>query len=183
MRDKQYHVAGFIMIVIVILLFVFSSCDPAKKATTYMQTHKDKLAELCAENFPVKDSIIVRDSVSFDTIYNTDIFFDTTVVKDTVRITKYLPGKTVIKTVRKDSIIVRRDMANESHLINQLSASVKESGKLKLERDNLQAFKDSMKGKVHIPWWILALAGVALTGWAYWRIKAGALNKVIHKLK
>lgn len=148
-----------------------------------MNKHKDKLAELCADEFPAKDSIIVRDSVSFDTLYNTDIVFDTTTVKDTVYITRQLPGKTIVKTVRKDSTIVRVDKAMESHLGNKLLAANKEIERLNAENNELKAFKKSMRGKVHIPWWIIALAGTGLLGWAYWRIKAGALKKVINNLK
>lgn len=65
----------------------------------------------------------------------------------------------------------------------QLQAVNNKLEKVAGERDELKDFRNSMRGKVHIPIWILIVAGVALAGWIYWRIKAGALNKVLAKFK
>lgn len=54
---------------------------------------------------------------------------------------------------------------------------------INLKADQLAVLKDRVKGKVLIPWWILVIAGLSLAGWSYWRIKAGALRKLINKFK
>ncbi len=61
--------------------------------------------DLCAEMFPVKDSIIKGDSVLlFDTLFiEGEITIDTMVTKDSVFITtvKRLPAQTITKTIYK----------------------------------------------------------------------------------
>lgn len=45
-----------------VVLLLLISCNPVKKATQVMKDHPDKLAELCAEEFP---PVIVSDSTAF----------------------------------------------------------------------------------------------------------------------
>lgn len=166
---------------------ILASCTTTRKAARHFDEHPDKAAEYCATRFPARDTIIKGDTVTV-----TDVIFtnpDTVLVEctpDTVVRYKAAvcpPGRIERVTVHVTDTIVRVDMA-------QLRASQAREDKLReeldavaAERDSLAEFKRSMRGKVHIPWWVIVLIGIGLAGWAYWRIKAGALNKVINKLK
>ena len=128
------------------LLLLVGSCTTQKKAEKYFAKHPEKLAEKCANTFPVKDSIVVKDSISFDTLY---LQQEPTILKDSF----YLKGDTIIrvvtkecppavsliKTVRHDSIIYRRDMARETVLQYQLQ------DRQKLISDYLQTIQDQNK--------------------------------------
>lgn len=223
MRDKQYHVAGFIMIVIVILLFVFSSCTNAKKATAFMLAHPEVSAPFCADEYPVKvntdssgfkqsqkiiDSLIavaegdklINQGERTDLINEIERLKNSPVpdcdsisdavyrlaAKEKQRADKLEASNKELQRAARNVKPIRDTIENtakaEAYRI-ELDAAKLQAMKQQAKIDELQAFKDSMKGKVHIPWWILALAGVALAGWAYWRIKAGALNKVLNRFK
>lgn len=165
------------------LVLLLAGCVNSKKATRYMNEHKDKLAELCAENFPAKDSIIVRDSIRLDTIYEDGEIVQVWVPSnpDTILVKAQCPPhKLITRTVRRDSIIIRVDRAKETMLINNANQLNEALIKVTSQRDELKA---RVKGKVLLPWWWLLIAGIGLAGWAYYRIKAGALNKVLSKLK
>ena len=98
---------------ILILSIVFTACNPSKrlyKAIDELNKHPIESAKYCADKYPVKDTVIYRDSVAFDTLYMGEYVFDTTVVKDTVYITKTVP-KTITKTVTQVKEVLRENTA------------------------------------------------------------------------
>lgn len=104
------------LLYVVLLLFVVScltSCYTHKKAQQQFgraaATYPELPAEYCARIYPPKDSLIKGDTViTFDTLWGaSEIHFDTVYSfrKDTVFITKIVPGKTIIQTITvKDTI-------------------------------------------------------------------------------
>lgn len=179
------------LIIPLLIITALTSCSAAKRTAKKIEKAKavaianpGAFAGICAVLFPVRDSLIKGDTVTIiDTITNIELVPDTVVVGDTVRITKTLPARTIIKTITITDTVVRRDRAAEVALEVQLKESNDRGMELSRENDELRKFRDSMRGKVHIPWWVLAIIGVALAGWIYWRIKAGALNKALSKFK
>jgi hypothetical protein len=127
------------LIVITFLALGFCGCSASKKAHSYFNEHPEEFAKDCADAYPVKDSIIVRDSTSYDTLY----VDNEVVLRDTV--TRTIEGKTqvfyrekkcpphevITKTVRKDSIIIRRDTAKETALKQDFDAEKLRSEKYK----------------------------------------------------
>lgn len=110
------------------------SCNYEKKATNYFKLHTDKLAPLCAKEFPVKDSFYVKDSVRFDTLYlesEPEVLRDSFFLKgDTIvrQVTKECPKEKIItKYITHDSIIIRRDIAKETDLQNKVAKLVTEN--------------------------------------------------------
>ena len=111
------------------MLGAITSCNPQRKinkAKSLLNEHPDEAAKYCAEKFPVKDSVYVRDSIHFDTLYLENeaepiVSYET--IRDTVYKTVKMPGTTyfVTKTVTKDSIVIRRDIAKETSLQNQVN--------------------------------------------------------------
>ena len=113
----------FVILMLAVCAFVLISlggCMTAEKATAYLKK-KDKLDDACAENYPVKDSIIKGDTVvTTDTLTEFEIYIDTTVVKDTVYITRMMPSKIITKTIRLTDTVIRRDNARENVLQDQV---------------------------------------------------------------
>lgn len=96
-----------------------------KKAVNYLKK-KNLLADTCAANFPVKDSIVTRDTTSFDTAYldtPSEGFVDfekESAHTDTHRCKPIVRTVQITKTIRRDSLIFRRDIARETALNNLL---------------------------------------------------------------
>lgn len=77
-----------------------------------MNEHPEVLAPICADKYPVKDSVVKGDSVIlYDTLYGIKVQSDTVVTKDTVRITNTLPAKIITKTVRIVDTVIRENTA------------------------------------------------------------------------
>lgn len=96
-----------------IFLLFLTSCNSLKKAQKDVArvaiTHKEVLVGFCADEFPVKDSIIKDTVTTTDTVLiQGGVIEDTVLINDTVRITivKTLPAKVITNTVHiRDTII------------------------------------------------------------------------------
>jgi hypothetical protein len=112
-----------------------------------------KLPARCAEDFPCRDSTIIRERLVQDTVYFPEYAFeyiDTTKcppgLTDTLVIVKEkaitVPAKTVTVTLPcRDSLIYIRDTALEALLKEQLSDADKERLKLQRKADRQGAWK------------------------------------------
>lgn len=114
--------------IILLTAIIILSCNAEKKASKYYDAHKDKLAEKCATNFPVHDSIVVNDSTHFDTLYLEQeplILRDSFYIKgDTIvkQVTKQCPSsQTIVKTVFRDTTRYIENTAKVVALTNQLN--------------------------------------------------------------
>lgn len=148
-----------------ILLLLLAGCNTESKTLhktqLYLFEHPEFSAGYCAEQYPVKDSVVARDSISFDTLYM-DQVPDTSyqyLSGDTVFITKY-QTKYITKTIRKDSIIFRRDAAEEIRLNLSLQDFQKNNNDLLAKYNKLEEERNEWKGKAKTRfWWILLLIG------------------------
>lgn len=156
-----------IAIILAALVIILVSCNTEKrsleKTQLYLFKHPDFSAGYCAEQFPVKDSVLVK----YDTVLDLGEFVDV-VPNDTVRkdsliyITKTVT-KTIYKTIHKDSIIIRRDYAKEKELQLALSDCMINNNTL-LENYNKQvALVETWKGRAKKRFWLIfALIGGAV---------------------
>lgn len=153
-----------------IILILLASCNSLKKAQKDVAkisvTHPEVLAAYCADKFPIKetfmpgDTIVVIDTVKLDG----NVITDTLISFDTVRITRTLPGQTIIKTVHIVDTVVKENTA-------QLKVCELERGKVVdlLTKSNIES--DSWQGKAKKRfWWLLALI-VALAGSLYFNVR------------
>lgn len=102
------------------LLFLIVGCATQRKAEKFYSNHPEKLAEKCATEFPVKDSIIKGDSVIlFDTLWET--FTDTLVSEPKVVTEIKTVPKIVTKTVVVRDTIIRENTARVSVLNSQIA--------------------------------------------------------------
>lgn len=143
--------------VAVMIVGCLSSCLTTQKAKDFLK-EKDKLAEICAETYPVKEVFIKGDSVTvLDTLYVGENLFDTLyyTIKDTVTrvITKTLPAKIITKTIHVTDTIVKENTARIEDFNIQLRNKDIENGILKADRDN---WKSKAKQRF---WWLLIAIG------------------------
>lgn len=92
-------------ILVWVCVFVFVGCNPSRKiekAINTLNNHPDKAASYCSNKYPTKDTVIYRDSLVLDTLYDlTPVQIDTIFKADTTIITVTSPAKTIVKTITK----------------------------------------------------------------------------------
>src|SRR5688572_30583352 len=97
-----------------IILVLFSSCMTTQKAKNFLEKNGD-LDSICMEEFKPVDSIVIKDSVSFDTLYLETLSSDTVEINDTVYITKTVP-KVITKTVSHTKEVFTENTARVKYL-------------------------------------------------------------------
>ena len=142
---------------IMIIFYVALGCSVEKrihKAETLL-SEKNKLAEICAVRFPLKDSIAYRDSIKFDTLYEGIYSVDTVYDNDTVKVYLTLPAKVVTKEVVKYRDIYRENTSKivdcqkkSGELVNKVIYNEREIEKLRSELSKSQALAKQR-------WWFL----------------------------
>jgi hypothetical protein len=106
---------------------LFASCLTEKKSVKQLALIQDKFPKLvaqnCADKFPIRESIEVREVIKLDTILNLDTITKDSLINNEVIRFVYLPGKTITKTIKKDSIIRLENTAKLFVLESKLKAS------------------------------------------------------------
>lgn len=167
--EKFDVVIKIILIILAALVITLAGCNTEKrsleKTQLYLFKHPDFSAGYCAEQYPVKDSVIVK----YDTVLDLGEYVDV-VPSDTVRKDSFIyitntvtKTKTVTKTIYKDSIIIRRDYAREKELQLALSDCEVNNNTL-LENYNKQvALVATWQGRAKKRFWLIfALIGGAV---------------------
>lgn len=106
---------------------LFASCLTEKKSVKQLALIQDKfpklIAQNCADKFPIREQIEVREVIKLDTILNLDTITKDSVINNEIIRFVYLPGKTITKTIHKDSIIRLENTAKLFVLESDLKAS------------------------------------------------------------
>jgi hypothetical protein len=112
---------------LLLLTIILSSCLTEKKSVKQLALIQNKfptlIAQNCADKFPIKESVEIREVVTYDTIKNTDTLIKDSIINNDVVRFVYLPGKTITKTIKKDSIIRLENTAKLFVLESKLKAS------------------------------------------------------------
>jgi hypothetical protein len=138
-------------VILICSLLSLASCVTQKKVERFLDNHQEVLAKECAENFPVKDSVVMKDSIRFDTIYQEGAWIvDTVYIKgDTiVRKSQCPPTQTINKIVDHEKIIYQRDRAAEYVLQDRINKLNDYTAELNATNERLQADNDELKGEV-----------------------------------
>lgn len=159
----------FILIVSVLLY----SCITTEKATNFLKK-KGELAEICADHYPVIDTLFPGDTVIVtDTLetFDRDTITVSQIINDTLVIIKTPPPKIIRETKIIRDTIVRRDRAREAALEQQLTDAYKIIG----ERDKkitelTNDFNDMKKKRNKWRWIVFVIAG-ALGMLVFLRVK------------
>jgi hypothetical protein len=173
--------------VAIFLVIVFVSCNEQRKiqkAKEVLNDHLPEAAAYCAEKFPVKDTTIVKDSVRLDTLYIPGEPITETIIRnDTVYKTITIPGTTyfVTKTVKKDSIIIRRDIAKETALQKQKDNLIIVNKDLVADRDKWKSKYKSNGTQKWVTWILLSIVFAAGIYFKKFTGSASSLFKFIKK--
>jgi hypothetical protein len=112
---------------ILLTTILFASCLTEKKSVKQLALIQDKFPKLvaqnCADKFPIRELIEVREVIKLDTITNIDTITKDSVINNEVIRFVYLPGKTITKTIHRDSIIRLENTAKLFVLQSDLKAA------------------------------------------------------------
>jgi len=112
---------------LLLLTIILSSCLTEKKSVKQLALIQNKfptlIAQNCADKFPIKESVEIREVITYDTIKSTDTLIKDSIINNEVIRFVYLPGKTITKTIKKDSIIRLENTAKLFVLESKLKAS------------------------------------------------------------
>jgi len=88
---------------------LFASCmtekQSVKKLAIINSKYPDLIAQNCSDKFPIRETIEVRETITHDTLKSTDTLIKDTVINNEIIRYIYLPGQTITKTIKKDSVI------------------------------------------------------------------------------
>lgn len=156
--------------ILLMLMVVLFGCMTEQKATDYLKK-KDKLDDVCAAEFPVKEVFVKgKDSISFDTMFLETLSTDTVKTKDTIFITKTLPQKLVTVTKMRVDTFKQRDFAQENILMDKIRDYQNNEFKQAAKIDTLTQDVSNWKHKAHNYFWIIVLLVVALFRRPLWSL-------------
>jgi hypothetical protein len=112
---------------LLLLTILLASCmtekQSVKKLAIIQSKYPELIAQNCADKFPIKESIEVRETITHDTLKSTDTLIKDSIINNELIRYVYLPGQTITKTIKKDSIIRLENTAKLFVLEGKLKAA------------------------------------------------------------
>ena len=112
---------------ILLLTILLASCmtekQSVKKLAIIQSKYPELIAQNCADKFPNKETIEVRETITHDTLKSTDTLIKDSIINNELIRYVYLPGQTIVKTIKKDSVIRLENTAKLFVLENKLKAA------------------------------------------------------------
>lgn len=112
---------------LLLLTILFASCmtekQSVKKLAIINSKYPDLIAQNCSDKFPIRESVEVRETITHDTLKSTDTLIKDTVINNEIIRYIYLPGQTITKTIKKDSVIRLENTAKLFVLEGKLKAA------------------------------------------------------------
>ena len=112
---------------ILLLTILFASCmtekQSVKKLAIINSKYPELIAQNCSDKFPIRESVEVRETITHDTLKSTDTLIKDTVINNEIIRYIYLPGQTITKTIKKDSVIRLENTAKLFVLEGKLKAA------------------------------------------------------------
>lgn len=148
---------------VILLLSPFLACYSPQKARQQFSratvAYPEIPARYCATTYPAKDSLIKGDSiVTYDTLWAAgEVHFDTVYnrTRDTVFITRFLPGQVIRETIRATDTVYQENTAALDLCNIERRAAI-----LAADREHKELV--SWKGKAKKRWWIIAGMGLVI---------------------
>jgi hypothetical protein len=94
-----------------------------KKLAIIQSKYPELIAQNCSDKFPIRETIEVRETITHDTLKSTDTLIKDTVINNEIIRYIYLPGQTITKTIKKDSVIRLENTAKLFVLEGKLKAA------------------------------------------------------------
>lgn len=183
MSPKTKLLIAYILLLATVLFF--PSCSQSKKLQKAKETMLDnpsELAKICSERFPAKETTVY---IPGETVVDTVFTFQEVMIpvecppsdKDTIIQWKIRNVRETVKERQVDTVIeTKPDAPKEFYLQSQIDQLTKEKKELQAKVDQLKKYRN----------WLIWLAIGVFLGlgiWFYFRIKAGAINSILNKLK
>lgn len=112
---------------LLLLTILFASCmtekQSVKKLAIINSKYPELIAQNCSDKFPIRESVEVRETITHDTLKSIDTLIKDTVINNEIIRYIYLPGQTVTKTIKKDSVIRLENTAKLFVLDGKLKAA------------------------------------------------------------
>lgn len=112
---------------LLLLTILFASCmtekQSVKKLAIINSKYPELIAQNCSDKFPIRESVEVRETITHDTLKSTDTLIKDTVINNEIIRYIYLPGQTITKTIKKDSVIRLENTAKLFVLEGKLKAA------------------------------------------------------------
>lgn len=112
---------------LLLLTILFASCmtekQSVKKLAIINSKYPELIAQNCSDKFPIRETVEVRETITHDTLKSTDTLIKDTVINNEIIRYIYLPGQTVTKTIKKDSVIRLENTAKLFVLEGKLKAA------------------------------------------------------------
>ena len=112
---------------LLLLTIIFASCmtekQSVKKLAIINSKYPELIAQNCSDKFPIKETIEVRETITHDTLKSTDTLIKDSIINNELVKYVYLPGQTITKTIKKDSVIRLENTAKLFILDGKLKAA------------------------------------------------------------
>ena len=112
---------------LLLLTILFASCmtekQSVKKLAIINSKYPELIAQNCSDKFPIKETIEVRETITHDTLKSTDTLIKDSIINNELVRYVYLPGQTITKTIKKDSVIRLENTAKLFILDGKLKAA------------------------------------------------------------
>lgn len=183
MTDKIKLLLAYILLLAA--MYFLSACSQSKKLQKAKETMLDnpaELAKLCSEQFPPKETTVyLPGEVVRDTMYEFQELYvpvecppsdKDTIIQWKVKNIRETVTETKVDTINKVTV----DKAREAYLESQIDQLTKEKKELQDKVGQLKKYRN----------WLIWLAIGVFLGlgiWFYFRIKSGAINSILNKLK
>lgn len=112
-----------LLLTTILLASCMTEKQSVKKLAIIQSKYPELIAQNCADKFPIKESIEVRETITHDTLKSTDTLIKDTVINNEIIRYVYLPGQTITKTIKKDSVIRLENTAKLFVLEGKLKAA------------------------------------------------------------
>ena len=112
-----------LLLTTIILASCMTEKQSVKKLAIIQSKYPELIAQNCADKFPIKETIEVRETITHDTLKSTDTLIKDTVINNEIIRYVYLPGQTITKTIKKDSVIRLENTAKLFVLESKLKAA------------------------------------------------------------
>lgn len=112
-----------LLLTTILLASCMTEKQSVKKLAIIQSKYPELIAQNCADKFPIKESIEVRETITHDTLRATDTLIKDSIINNEIIRYVYLPGQTITKTIKKDSVIRLENTAKLFVLESKLKAA------------------------------------------------------------
>ena len=112
-----------LLLTTILLASCMTEKQSVKKLAIIQSKYPELIAQNCADKFPIKESIEVRETITHDTLRATDTLIKDSIINNELIRYVYLPGQTITKTIKKDSVIRLENTAKLFVLESKLKAA------------------------------------------------------------